>query len=154
MTVTRKRWTTEEETYFLNKVEEIRNIGVMTQLKDIFEEMATWDEFKKKNRTVAALAKRYSELKNPNTDKVIHKVIPAYSDFLEAVQRFHNDYQAKCIENDKLKQLVQELEQQLSDYQMMARIMERTRKMIVKEELGEVEQVRLKMDQNGNLNRM
>ena len=105
-------------------------------------------------RTAVALDRQYYKLTNKSEPKIIHKIVPAHNDFLEAAQRFHDDYQSKCAENIKLFQRVQELETQLEDYKMMARIMEQARKIIVAEELGVHEKPRFKMDSNGNLDRV
>jgi hypothetical protein len=147
-----KKWTDKDNVYLVNLYNELKTPEVTDD--ELFDSIM--DKFP--GRTVVALNRQYYKLTNgkgagvkAKKERVIHKVVPAHTDFLEAIQDLKNSYEAVYTHNVQLRKRVDELEH---DYQMMAKIMEQARKMVVAEALGEHEKSRFKMDQNGNLNRV
>jgi hypothetical protein len=151
--ITRKRWTTEEETYLLEVYSRLKSNGMDDS--STFAELATWDEFKVKNRTAAALQKRYSELAGANKRVINEHVDNSGNDFLKSIQDLKNSYEALYEHNVQLRKRITELEQKEADFEMMSKIMEQARRLVINEELGKKpDYQRFKMDQNGNLERV
>jgi hypothetical protein len=150
--ITRARWTTDEETYLLEVYNRLNCNGMGSAA--IFEELATWDEFKVKNRTKAALQKRHGELVGTKENVINVRVDSSFNEFIQGIQDLKNSYETVYNHNVQLRKRIAELEQKEADFNMMAQIMEQARKMVVNEQLGEHEKPSFKMDRNGNLNRM
>jgi cell division septum initiation protein DivIVA len=62
-------------------------------------------------------------------------------------------YEALKHENIQLRQRVTSLEHDLKEFEVVAKVMEKARKLVVHEELGEVQPNRFKMAANGDLQR-
>jgi hypothetical protein len=146
---TKRRWTEQEDKQLLDKVADFKAAADNYTDDEIFAVLA--DDFR--DRTPVALNRRFYKLTAGGSERQYIRKDEKYSSFLEGIQALKSAYDEATVENRKLKKRVEELEQQMQDYEAMARIMDKARKLVVTEQLGEVEHVRLKMDQNGNLER-
>lgn len=140
-----KIWTESEDKKMLVLFDELKNCDHDNYTdKEIFALMSEESE-----RTPKAIEQRVYKLKSMGVETVTND----HNAFLEGLQDLKTSYETVNAQNAQLRKRVEELEAQLQDYQMMARIMEQARKIIVAEEMGPDEKPRFKMDQNGNLER-
>ena len=146
--ITRKRWTPAQDAHFMYSYNEFKNEGKDDEY--IFNALSQWSEFG--DRTIAALKARYYTLTNEKQAKP--KQTNEYSDFLLSLELMRTTYEATLLENQQLKKRIAELEENNKEFEVLARVMDKARKLVVNEELGEHEKPRFKMDGNGNLNRI
>lgn len=147
--ITKKRWTPEEDAIFMDMYNDITELYPNLTPDDVFRKMEESHQFNGK-RTFDALKRHYYVLKENEKPKQTNE----YSDFLLSLELMRNTYESTLLENQQLKKRIAELEEAHKEFEVLARVMDKARKMVVTEELGEHEKPRFKMDGNGNLERV
>jgi regulator of replication initiation timing len=121
---------------------------------EIFKSMES--EFGVNGITVQARYYRILKMKSimSTAKKVTNIKEVKYQEFLSNIISMQETYSEIIAENQRLRNQVEELENKLGDYEVLQKVMEEARQIVIKRELGEHEKPRFKMDQNGNLERI
>jgi hypothetical protein len=152
-------WTAEMDRTLVERVEACKTVGArMNVLKDIAMEFGCTAKAARMRLYVleGRIAGRKgtfvidSGVKVPWPDK--EKVAPV-KDHINGMNELINYITSLQEENKLLRNQLAKLEEQSKDYEVLTRLLQTTRKMIVEEDNATVAKPRFRMDQNGNLER-
>jgi hypothetical protein len=144
----RKRWTEEDDAKIMEHVQTYSEMNPTHTKKQMFRALSDV-----MGEPPASINARWYRIQKEQAEKEKEDTTKGYNDFLSSLQQMRDAYEALKHENIQLRQRVTSLEHDLKEFEVVAKVMEKARKLVVHEELGEVQPNRFKMAANGDLQR-